>query len=145
MALPACDIFDLGAIRQAQVTYTSPTTAVVIHDGGNIADNCVFDVMFTGGTAVGLALAPPAGAAAVILSWALFGGETYKTLDDCLVSWDQVVSPNLGLRALSTYCVFRYNLDHYDNCILRGWALWTEMQAVNSAIAAGALIGWTAL
>lgn len=143
--LPACDIYDMGAIRGGQVNYTSATTAVVIHDGGNLADNCVFDVMVTGGTAVALAVSPPAGAIGVVLGWTLFGLQGYLTMDACLASWDQVVEPNLGLRALSQYCAFRYNFYHYTDCVLAGWALWAEMQAVNAAIGAGILLAFSVL
>lgn len=145
LALPACDIYDLGAIRTAQVHYTSPTTAVVMHDGGNIGDQCVFDVMITGGTAVAMAAAPPAGAIAVVISWSLLGWEVYDLGTACLSSWDQVVEPNLGLRALSVYCSFRYNFYHYTDCVLAGWALWAATQAADAAIGAGLILGWSML
>ena len=143
MALPACDIFDLGAVRAAQLVPGSP--AVVIHDGGNIGDQCVFDAIVSGGTAVGLAAMPPGGAIATLLSWALVGVTFNGTAEACFDSWRNTVDPQLKYRNLERFCAAG-SIALYDDCLMNGWAEWEKKQAMRDelgdVIAAGAYLGW---
>jgi len=143
LALPACDIFDLGAIRAEQWVAGSP--AVAIHDGGNIGDQCVFDAIVTGGTAVALAAAPPAGAIATLLSWSIAGVGLNATAEACFDSWRNTVDPSLKQRDLEAYCAAG-SIALYDDCLMKGWAEWEKKQAMRDelgdVIAAGAYLGW---
>jgi len=121
VALPACDIYDLGAVRGDQVSYA---TGVVMHDGGNIADSCVLDVLLTGASVVGLAAAPPVGAVAVIASWSVFGASGGQMMSACFGSWNETVEPNLMLRGIAERCFAAVGPDGYTNCVYLGWALW---------------------
>jgi hypothetical protein len=113
------------------------TELVTIHDGGNITDNCVFDLLATGATIVTTAAAPDIGAVFVIAGWTLAGWSLASTVTNCWGSWNSSVGGDLVGRKLIHDCMeWNDNPGTWDNCVVANIVL---LQAV----AMGALIGVT--